>query len=187
MTFQKILKAQKIFGKNLIFRNVLESDAQFILSLRTDESRSRYLSKTSNDVLMQIQWLKKYEEKISGEAYFIIQTKDDVPIGTVRIYDELLESFSWGSWILSRHAPSTAGIESALMIYEYGINKLGFQSAHFEVLKDNISVWEFHQRFGAIKTHEDTTRFFFKIEKGKIQKALMRYRKYLPNGITVYE
>ena len=187
MTFPRVLKAQKIVGKNLIFRNVSELDARFILSLRTDKEKSKFLSKTPNDLLAQIEWLEKYATKNIGEAYFIIETKDASPIGTVRIYDEILESFSWGSWILSKDAPLSAGIESALMIYEYGINNLNFQSAHFEVLKENVAVWEFHERFGALKTNEDETKYFFKINREEIQKSLIHYRKYLPNGIIINE
>lgn len=182
-----ILKASKVVGKNLILKNASELDAQFILSLRTDDDKSKFLSKTSNDLKAQIEWLKGYESKKLGEAYFIIQKKDSQSIGTVRIYDEILDSFSWGSWILSKDAPSSAGIESALMIYEYAVNVLNFESAHFEVLRENERVWHFHERFGAIKTDEDEEKFFYEIDKINILNSLEHYRKYLPNGIIVNE
>ena len=182
-----ILKASQIFGRNLILKNASHLDAQFILSLRTDEGKSKFLSKTSNDLKAQIEWLKEYESKKLGEAYFIIQTKDSQSIGTIRIYDEITDSFSWGSWILSKDAPPSAAIESALMIYEYAVNCLNFQSAHFEVLKENQRVWQFHKRFGAIQTNEDGEKYFFNIDKLSIHNSLMHYRKYLPDGIIVNE
>jgi hypothetical protein len=182
-----ILKASKILGRNLVLKNASTFDAQFILSLRVDEEKSKFLSKTSNDLEAQKKWLREYEEKNFGEAYFIIQTRDAKSIGTVRIYDEVLDSFSWGSWILSKDAPSSAAIESSLIVYEYAVNNLKFSSAHFEVLKENERVWQFHKRFGAIQSEENGEKYFFKIDKPTILKSLSRYSKYLPNGIVVNE
>ncbi len=44
-------------------RFVEESDAEFILSLRTDPKLSRYLHATDNDVEKQRQWIRKYKER----------------------------------------------------------------------------------------------------------------------------
>ena len=180
-----IFKAEFIIGNNLIFRNASENDAEFILSLRTDCKKSKYISKTSNELKSQQAWLKDYARKAYGEAYFIIQSKEGLPIGTVRIYDQIQKSFSWGSWILSDKAQLTAGIESALMVYLYGIEELEFQSSHFEVLKENRRVIEFHNRFGAVKIGESNSKFLFEIGRIEIEKSFNRYKKFLPTGIKV--
>ena len=70
----KILKAKRLVGKTLIFRNVETSDVNFILSLRTDSEKSKYLNKTSSDVSRQVAWLENYTNK-DEEAYFIIENK----------------------------------------------------------------------------------------------------------------
>ena len=55
----------------------------------------------------------------------------------------------------------------------------------FEVQKGNVSVWKFHERFGAVKSAETTDSFTYGISNEAILKSLERYRKYLPLGITV--
>ena len=40
-------------SKTILLRLANESDAEFILSLRTDETYNKYLSKTEDDILKQ--------------------------------------------------------------------------------------------------------------------------------------
>lgn len=178
-----IRKASVLRGKSLIFRNASESDAEFILSLRTDSAKSRYLSATSADTDAQKLWLQSYARS-DDQAYFIIQIADRL-IGTVRLYDVQGDSFCWGSWILAVDAPGTAAIESALMVYSYAVDHLGFQSAHFDVRKGNESVWKFHERFGAMRTGETQEDFLYQISLAAINQARNRYTKFLPTGVSV--
>lgn len=83
----QIRKARKIIGKTLIFRDATESDAAFILSLRTDKHKAKYLSPTSFDILRQVAWLKNYTVK-NDQAYFIIENKIGEQLGSVRLYDQ---------------------------------------------------------------------------------------------------
>jgi RimJ/RimL family protein N-acetyltransferase len=172
-----------LHGKQLTFRNATEADAKFILSLRIGSMISRYLSTTADDVEAQKAWLRNYAEA-NDQAYFIIEI-DCRPIGTVRLYDARGNSFCWGSWILAADAPKTAAIESALMVYAYAIDDLGFRSAHFDVRKGNESVWRFHERFGAVRTSESSDDYFYTLSLAEIQKSRKRYAKYLPTGVEL--
>ena len=49
----KICKVQKLQGRTLIFPDTKQKDAVFILSLRTDSEKSRYLSTTVADLEKQ--------------------------------------------------------------------------------------------------------------------------------------
>lgn len=167
-----------------MLRDASVADAEFILALRTDSRKSRHLSATSAQVEKQIAWLEAYA-KAQDQAYFIIETTSAEPIGTVRLYNPEEDSFCWGSWILKDGAPQTAAIESALMIYEYGIAHLGFKRAHFDVRKENESVWKFHERFGAKRVAETERDYFYTIGRAEIEMARNRYRKFLPNPIVV--
>lgn len=144
----QIRKAEKIQGKTLVFRDAVETDAEFILKQRTDSQKSRYLSTTDVDIEKQKIWLREYAQK-RDQAYFIIENLQRETLGTVRLYDAQEKSFCWGSWILKEGAPQTAAIESALMVYAYAIDYMQFDSAHFDVRRGNESVWRFHERFGA--------------------------------------
>jgi RimJ/RimL family protein N-acetyltransferase len=179
-----IRKAAQVKGKTLIFRNATVDDADFILSLRTDQEKSRYLSTTSSDSNKQRLWLESYSVA-DDQAYFIIEFNSE-PIGTVRLYDARQNSFCWGSWILKAGSPTQAAIESALMVYAYAVDHLGFRAAHFDVRKGNESVWQFHERFGARRISETNIDYFYKLDFQSIKASCARYSKFLPEGLTVF-
>jgi RimJ/RimL family protein N-acetyltransferase len=179
-----IKKVARIRGRHLVLRDARAGDAAFILSLRTDEAKARHLSNTSASLADQVAWLERYAQR-AGEAYFIIESADGDPLGTVRLYDARHDSFCWGSWILKEGAPSSAAIESALMIYAFGIDVLGFSQAHFQVRRDNERVWLFHERFGAARTHESADEYEYVLSNGSIRASMQRYRRFLPDQLFV--
>lgn len=178
-----IRKAKRVMGRTLSFRNATVADAAFILSLRIDNNKSRYLSAVSADLSAQQTWLKGYEDS-QGQAYFIIEYQDE-PIGTVRLYDAQQESFCWGSWILKDGKPSQAAMESALMVYSYAVDVLGFQATHFDVRKGNERVWKFHERFGAQRIAETDLDYLYTLDRQSIERSRVIYSKYLPSDVTI--
>jgi len=181
----KVTKAIRVAGKTLSFRNACLDDAAFILTLRTDPKKSQYLSAVGGDLASQQAWLVGYE-KSDNQAYFIIENNSQ-EIGTVRLYDPQGESFCWGSWILADSCNGQAAIESALMVYAYAIDFLGFTAAHFDVRKTNERVWHFHERFGAVRVGETELDYLYRLNLTSIQVARKRYSKFLPDGIKVLE
>lgn len=179
----KLHKAARVMGKTLTFRNVKVQDAAFILSLRTDANKSRYLSTVSGELAEQEAWLARYAES-NDQAYFIIEHQN-APIGTVRLYDPQGESFCWGSWILHSSRHSQAAMESALMVYAYAVDHLGFKAAHFDVRKGNERVWQFHERFGAVRTAESEFDYLYRIDDSAIANSRIRYRRFLEGSVKV--
>ncbi|MCF1457410.1 MAG: GNAT family N-acetyltransferase [Shewanella sp.] len=155
----------ELTSKNLRMRLVEESDAAFILSLRQDERYNTFLSKVEGDVEQQAQWIRSYkiDESQNKQFYFIIERLDGTPCGTVRIYDIRDGSFCWGSWILNQDKPRFAAVESALLIYEFGFRIMNYKRSHFEVVKGNDKVINFHKKFGAKQISEDENHFYFEI------------------------
>lgn len=178
-----IRKAKRVVGRTISFRDATVADAAFILSLRTDKDKSRYLSAVSASLNAQETWLKDYEGS-QGQAYFIIEYQNE-PIGTVRLYDAQQDSFCWGSWILKDGRPSQAAMESALMVYSYAVDDLGFQAAHFDVRKGNERVWKFHERFGAQRIAETDIDYLYTLSCQSIKRSRMTYSKFLPNAVAV--
>ena len=178
------VKPNKIIGHKLIFENATINDAEFILSLRTDIIKSKFLSQTENDLEKQIKWLEFYT-KDNSQIYFIIKDFELNTVGTVRLYDQQASSFCWGSWIIKDKSPSFYAIESALMVYIFA-KSLGFTESHCDVRKENISVWKFHERFGAIRQSETSQDFFYKIDSLYIKNSLDKYSRYLPDGIKIF-
>lgn len=177
------IKPSKVIGKTVVLRNATVDDAEFILGLRTDPVKGRFLSATSNDVEMQKAWLAKYAGD-NSQVYFIIEDMQGERYGTVRLYDQQGDSFCWGSWILREGRPSGFAYESALMVYSFALT-LGFTACHFDVRKGNESVWQFHERFGAVRSGETELDYLYTISLEAINAALAKYRKQLPDGVRV--
>lgn len=111
-------------GKFLVFHNARASDAEMILSLRTDERKGRHLSNTSSDLEAQRSWLRQYASA-NDQAYFIIEYQGGM-VATVRLYDARGNSFSWGSWIIAEGQAAPVAIESAWMVYAFAIDNVAF-------------------------------------------------------------
>jgi Acetyltransferase (GNAT) domain len=175
------IKIESQCCKNIKLRLVSTDDAYFILQLRLNEKLKQYISHVNNDIEEQIQWIVNYKKRESrnSEFYFLITSYDDEAFGTVRLYDFIGDSFCWGSWVIGRNAPISAGIESALSIYEIAFYTLGFKQSHFNVRKDNTSVVKFHRNFGAEIVSEDNMNCHFNFKKEAYKKIKIKYRKFL--------
>ena len=150
-------------------REVSASDASYILKLRLDDSYSRYISKVSNEVSAQEQYIRKYLDNNihSRESFYFIltNTTTEKPCGTVRIYNFKGDTFEWGSWILDDNKTRYAAMETAILIYEFAFNTLGFSKSKFEVNKNNNKVVSYHRKSGAEIIGEDDINYFFQVEK----------------------
>jgi RimJ/RimL family protein N-acetyltransferase len=76
-------------------------------------------------------------------------------------------------------------MESALMVYSYALDDLGFQAAHFDVRKGNERVWKFHERFGAQRITETDLDYFYTLGRQSIQRSRTIYSKFLPSDVAV--
>ena len=170
----------RIEGKHIILRFVEESDAQFILDLRTKE-KAKYLSKTDNNLDNQINWIKNYKirEKDGKEYYFVIENKESERIGLVRAYKIEDDSATSGSWIMIDNCPIENVLESNLLIYEFILEYLGKEKIFFDVRKDNKKVWRFHKSYGAVQIDEDELDYFFEFSKDSFKIMKKEYQKYL--------
>lgn len=170
-----------LISKTITMRLIDVSDAKFILDLRLDDKYNKFLSKVDSSLESQIQWIQKYkmDEEQKKQFYFIIENNQGVPCGTVRIYDIRDDSFCWGSWILNENKTRYAAIESAILVYEFGFNVLGFNKSHFEVLKGNEKVISFHKKFGAVQVSEDEENIYFEITSSAVDAARASFKEFL--------
>ena len=183
-SWPRLRKARRIVGRHLALRDAGVGDAAFIHGLRTDPARARHLSLVSPDPQAQVDWLQRYLQD-DAQAYFIVlDALGGEPLGTVRLYGARGRAFSWGSWLLKAGLPAHCGIESALVVYHYA-RWLGFDSAYFEVRRENASVWRFHENFGARRVAVRDDHFQYELEAQALDAALQRYRRYLPHGIVI--
>ena len=150
-------------------REVEVSDASYILKLRLDDSYSKYISKVSDEVSAQENYIRQYlESNTRGREsfYFIFtNTATGERCGTVRIYNFKDDKFEWGSWILDANKTRYAAMETAVLIYEFAFNTLGFGKSEFEVNRNNEKVVSYHIKSGATIIGEDDVNYYFRIEK----------------------
>jgi len=140
------------------------NDAQFILSLRLDPTRSAHISHTSESLIDQKRWMEAYAGRfaLGEEAYFIIQ-HEGVDVGTVRLYGYRPDcaAFTWGSWVIKAGTNPAAGLLTHVLVYDLAFSCLGFTSAYFVVRKCNITVWKFNELLGAKLVAENESDKFF--------------------------
>jgi len=153
----------QIDGVQLSLRLVQPEDAPYTHALRTDPTYNGHLSTVTGTVEDQRSWIEAYKtrEAAGSEYYFVIERKDEVRCGVVRLYDITGDQFTWGSWILDQNKPRKAALESAMLVYRYGFEVLGLSRSVFEVRRENENTLAFHRRLKATQTHEDDRNVYF--------------------------
>lgn len=138
----------EIDGSAFRLRPVRLDDAAFIVDLRSDPERGRYLHKGATDVASQEQWLRTYF-KTPGDCYFVIENRfSGAREGAAGIYNinGARREGEWGRWILRRG--SLAALESACLVYRVGFEMLGLASMYCRTIAENASALAFHDSFG---------------------------------------
>lgn len=148
-----------IEGPAFRLRPVRIYDAAFIVQLRSDPERGRYLHRGAADVPAQERWLRAYFER-SGDYYFVIEHRlTGIREGTAGIYNADTDGrqAEWGRWILRRG--SLAAVESACLVYRLGFETLGFDAMYCRTIAENTSALAFHDSFG-VKRVNRLPRYF---------------------------
>ena len=160
-------------------RLVSEADSEFIVNLRNDETLNRHVSKSTSNCSKQLAWIQDYKlREAQGEEYYFIIESAGLSVGTVRIYDIRAGSFCWGSWIIMRGTEPVVAIKSAILIYDYAFDVLGFMQSHLDVRKENRSVNAFHIRMGAECVKSDDLNHYYVMKKVAYLDAKKKLSRY---------
>ena len=161
------LKAQ---GVNLRF--VEETDAEFIMKIRTDIKLGQHISSTSIEIEDQIKWIKEYKkrEKAGTEFYFIFEDSEKNDWGTVRLYNFSGNKFTIGSWICLPNNKDNIAIKAWLLCVQYGFEVLNFEILQFDIRKKNTAVLLYANMYKPQKVSEDELNYFFELEKATFYK-----------------
>ena len=147
-------------GNYIDLREININDAAFVLSLRCDSKKSRYLNTTDNDLKKQEDYIRRYET-LDKEWYFIIENKTGKRLGTYRIYDVRKESFCIGSWLMIDGCKIEEVIEGDYMLRMFGFKQTKLDKIHFDVRKDNKKVINYHKLVGGKIVSENDIDCFF--------------------------
>ncbi len=147
---------------------VEETDADFIILLRTDTSKSKFISPTDSDVNKQKEWIRKYKEreKSGDEYYFIAIDENEEKFATYRIYNKMNDSIEIGSFVSKPfyNIPINV-IKVDVILKEFVFTSLGYDQLNFEVRKENKSVVSYHKKFHPYLEKEDDLNFYFVLAK----------------------
>ena len=132
-------------------RLVNENDAEFIISLRSDPSKTKYMITLTDEIENQIRWIREYKkrEKERLDFYFLYSNVRGEPIGLNRLshIDYNAKSGKASSWI----AIEGLKYEPIIMVLlgnELAFNVIGVDTTWGELHKDNISAYKVLKLFG---------------------------------------
>lgn len=154
----------KIQVFDICLETVNETDAEFILSLRSDEKRKRFLSPTDSSVEKQRHWIKEYKtrESKNEEFYFKAIDKNGISFGLYRIYKINTGRPEVGSWITKPCYHDTKNpIKLDIGVKDFVFSELNFHALQFEVRKQNTSVIKYHKMFDPQTISEDELNYYF--------------------------
>ncbi|MGB8725240.1 MAG: GNAT family N-acetyltransferase [Terriglobales bacterium] len=181
-----IKKAKSVVGKSLVLRDIEEEDAEFVVNLRGDPVKGRYLSAISGKLEDQVNWIRGYKGK-NDQAYFIVCDRDRNRLGCIRMYDAIEDSYWWGSWLMITGLAPLVAIETALLVYAYG-KSLGFDQARIKVRRDNKFVWGFHEKFSSAELVSETELDrVYVVRSESIDKMLAKYSNLLTTPLKVWK
>ncbi len=123
-------------------------DAGFIVELRGDLQRSRFLHPIPASVEAQRAYVQQYFER-PGDYYFVVERQNhDSREGLVAIYNADLQkrTADWGRWIM--RPGSWATVECALRVYEAAFECLHLDEIRSQTYCENPHVVSFHDRCG---------------------------------------
>jgi RimJ/RimL family protein N-acetyltransferase len=171
----------RVEGPNLILRLIKPDDAAYVHGLRTNPLYKSYLSKVTGTVQDQRAWIEGYQarEAAGQEFYYVIERKDGMRCGLVRLYDFDVESFSWGSWVLDENKTHKAALESAILSFGVGFDALGVQLANVDVRVANEHAAAFYRRLGMVETHRTDQDIFFNYTREQFDTNRTHHLKYL--------
>lgn len=132
-------------------RLVREEDAEFIVSLRTNPVKSKFLSTTSNDIAAQQSWIKKYKEReINGVDYYLMYEYKGKKAGVNRLYEIDDNHFIHGSWLFANNVPPYCALAAAVIAREiaYDMLELDIEIDTAGIHKDNVDVLQFARYMG---------------------------------------
>lgn len=165
---------------NIKLRLVEETDSSFIIALRTDSLKSRFISPTDLDIEKQKAWIREYKEreKKGNEFYFVAVDQDNIEFATYRIYNKSENSIEIGSFVSKPlyNKPINV-IKVDIILKEFVFSSLGYNQLNFEVRKENKSVINYHKKFNPDLIDEDELNYYFTLSKDSFLSTKSKFEK----------
>lgn len=141
-------------------RLIKESDAEFIINMRSDP-RARFMNSVSTDIENQKQWIREYKKREQvGLDYYLIYYKNGLPLGLNRMYNIRNDSFVGGSFVFKSDCDFEIPIFATLIEDYVGFEILEKSARFGNIHKDNKKAIKFNKLYGADFIYEDENEIF---------------------------
>lgn len=137
---------EKIEGKHVSLRSAEIEDAQFTYDIRQDKEKTKFIHQLNGTVEDQKKWLSQ-QRKREGDYFFVVETKEGVPIGTSSVYNIQGDEGEGGRILL--YGTPLQNAEAAILGYDFAFSMCGLNRLVLTVLENNIHVQGFVKKFGA--------------------------------------
>jgi hypothetical protein len=153
-------------------RFVEESDAEFIIELRTNPNLSKYIHETTPDIELQRTWIQNYKTRQhKGEDfYFMFEKPIGTRLGVCRIYDIKEDSFTMGSWIFLRQSPVGSSILADIITREIAFKLLPIKRCVFDVKRKNVTVDRYHGTYKSELLYQDEETNYYTCSKENFER-----------------
>ncbi|MCQ2224259.1 MAG: hypothetical protein MJZ14_00855 [Paludibacteraceae bacterium] len=162
-------------------RLVDESDAEFIVSIRTTDKANSVIHRTDNDVDKQVDWIREYKNREKeGREYYFLFSKNGVKQGVTRIYHIHETDFTTGSWVFSQSAENGAGILADIISREIGFSLNPGSINLFDVRSNNTNVQRYRLSYNPtyLRT-DDENNMFYSLSQENFEKKKQVYIRML--------
>ena len=141
-----------IEGKKVKLRPICISDTELIIKWRNTPSvRKNFIFRETFTKEMHMEWLKSKVDTGEVVQYIVIETKSDIPVGSVyfRNIDKKNNSAEFGIFIGEENARGKGiGTEATRLFVDYGFENLGLHRIMLRVLKQNDAALKSYQNAG---------------------------------------
>ncbi len=140
-------------GKYISIKSVSYEDAPFIVDIRNNEEKNKFLHAVSKDIDAQKEWIRKQIDR-KGDYYFIIFDENGQRVALASIYDidEVTGEAEFGRWVSNGNA--FQNIETIILIYDLAFEELGVKTIYTRTKVENTQVVNLWKRFGGNRIGE---------------------------------
>ena len=135
----------KLEGKYVNLRSATEEDAAFIIQIRNNPKISMFLPPLNVSIEQQKLWIKK-QRSDKDSYYFILETPQEEPIGTLSIYD-IVDNHCEGGRSCCVGEPFAA-VEANILLTDFAFNTIKLDYITIWVYEGNKPVLALNKSYG---------------------------------------
>ena len=139
---------EKICGKYIDLKSVCCDDASFIIDIRSNNNKTRFLHKIDADIKKQKEWIKNQIDR-EYDYYFVYKDKNGNNKGLASIYNIDIDNKNaeFGRWISNGNV--FENLEAVILLFDFAFKNFDIDYIYLRMMQGNDYVSSFWKTFGA--------------------------------------